>query len=63
MTTHAATITAEMTLNEIVLVLPRAVVVFARHGLDACCGGSKPLSLVCERHGLDLDALLAELRD
>lgn len=60
--TPAAKITADMTLNEITLALPRAVVVFANHGLDACCGGAKPLSLVCERHGLDLEAILAELR-
>jgi hypothetical protein len=61
-TIPALTIHADMTLNEISLALPRAVVVFARHGLDACCGGAKPLSLVCERHGLNLDAILAELR-
>ena len=51
-----------MTLNAISLALPRALEVFARHGLDSCCGGAKPLALVCERHGLDLEALLAELR-
>ena len=57
------TIAATMTLNEISLAVPRALEVFARHGLDSCCGGSKPLMLVCERHGLDLEeALLAELR-
>jgi iron-sulfur cluster repair protein YtfE (RIC family) len=56
------TITATMTLNEISLSVPRALEVFARHGLDSCCGGAKQLALVCERHGLDLDALLAELR-
>jgi iron-sulfur cluster repair protein YtfE (RIC family) len=54
-------ITAAMTLNEIALVVPRAVEVFARHGLDACCGGAKPLVLVCDKHGLDLEAMLGEL--
>lgn len=63
MSVESAPITAQMTLNEIALAQPRAVEVFARHGLDACCGGSKPLATVCERHGLDLEALLAELRD
>ncbi|MBA4072775.1 MAG: hypothetical protein C0497_13195 [Gemmatimonas sp.] len=60
--TTETTITATMTLNEISLSVPRALEVFARHGLDSCCGGASPLALVCERHGLDLEALLAELR-
>lgn len=60
--TTESTIAATMTLNEISLAAPRALEVFARHGLDSCCGGAKPLSLVCERHGLDLDEVLKELR-
>lgn len=60
--TTDTTIAANMTLNEISLIAPLALEVFARHGLDSCCGGAKPLSLVCERHNLDLEALLAELR-
>jgi len=60
--TTDATITGALTLNEITLALPRAVEVFERHALDSCCGGAKPLALVCERHGLDLDQLLGELR-
>jgi len=55
-------LTAEMTLNEIALAQPRAVEVFARYRLDSCCGGAKPLALVCERHGLDLEAVLRDLR-
>ncbi len=60
--TTTTAITADMTLNAISLAIPRALEVFERHGLDSCCGGAKPLALVCERHGLDLDALLNELR-
>ena len=60
--TTETTIVETMTLNEISLIAPQALEVFARHGLDSCCGGAKPLALVCERHGLDLEALLAELR-
>ncbi|MDQ8153365.1 MAG: DUF542 domain-containing protein [Gemmatimonadota bacterium] len=57
-----ALLTATMTLNEILLAEPRAVAVFARYGMDSCCGGVKPLTLVCEKHGLDLATVLAELR-
>jgi len=53
---------AEMTLNEIAAAVPRALEVFNRLGLDSCCGGAKPLALVCEKHHLDLDAVLKELR-
>ncbi|MFA6166791.1 MAG: DUF542 domain-containing protein [Gemmatimonadaceae bacterium] len=60
--TTETTIAATMTLNEISLATPRALEVFAHHGLDSCCGGAKPLALVCERHGLDLDEVLKELR-
>ena len=60
--TTETTITATMTLNEISLAAPQTLEVFARHGLDSCCGGAKPLALVCEKHGLDLEAILAELR-
>ncbi len=60
-TTEVA-IAATMTLNEISVATPRALEVFARHGLDSCCGGAKPLALVCERHGLNLDDILKELR-
>lgn len=51
-----------LTLNEIAATVPRALEVFNRHGLDSCCGGAKPLALVCEKHGLDLETVLAELK-
>lgn len=35
--------------------------VFARHGLDFCCGGRVRLDEACTRRGLDLEALLDEL--
>lgn len=60
--TTESTIVETMTLNEISLIAPQALEVFARYGLDSCCGGAKPLALVCERHGLNLDDVLKELR-
>lgn len=40
---------------------PATLCVFQRHGIEFCCGGRKPLELVCTAHGLELDELLAEL--
>lgn len=40
---------------------PLATRVFARHGIDYCCGGGKPVAEVCKQKGLDPEALLAEI--
>ncbi len=57
-----AVLSPEMTLNEISAAVPRALEVFNRLGLDSCCGGAKTLALVSEKHQLDLEAVLKELR-
>jgi len=63
MTTRTAPpLNGDLTLNDIAAAVPRALEVFNRYGLDSCCGGAKPLGLVCEKHGLDLDAVLRDLR-
>jgi len=54
-------ITPAMTVNTVVLLHPRTVAVFDRYGIDSCCGGSLPIEEVARKHGLDLDALMAEL--
>ena len=40
---------------------PMATKVFARHGIDFCCGGGKPLSDVCDAKGLDIQVILGEI--
>jgi regulator of cell morphogenesis and NO signaling len=40
---------------------PLATRVFARHGIDFCCGGGKPLREVCQKLGLDSKAVLDEI--
>ena len=40
---------------------PLATRVFARHGIDFCCGGGKPLAEVCGTKGLDAAAVVAEI--
>lgn len=55
-------LSGDLTLNEITTAVPRALEVFNRIGLDSCCGGAKPLGLVCEKHGLDLEKMLGDIR-
>jgi regulator of cell morphogenesis and NO signaling len=52
-----------MTINEIVVLYPQAIPVFNRLGMDTCCGGGVALNEAAHRDGLDLDALLGDLRD
>ncbi len=40
---------------------PLATRVFARHGIDFCCGGGKLLRDVCVEKGLDSVAVLDEI--
>ena len=41
---------------------PLATRVFARHGIDFCCGGGKPIGDVCHARGLDTERILEEIR-
>ena len=41
---------------------PLSTRVFARHDIDFCCGGGRPLRAVCEEQGLEPDELLEEIR-
>jgi regulator of cell morphogenesis and NO signaling len=40
---------------------PLATRVFARHGIDFCCGGGKPIAEVCDAKGLDTQGVLEEI--
>jgi len=51
----------ETTVGELAVEHPLATRVFARHGIDFCCGGGEPLGAVCVRRSLDIAALLAEI--
>jgi hybrid cluster-associated redox disulfide protein len=56
-----ATITKDMHVGEIARTWPETRKVFARYGLDLCCGGVHPLEYAAGKHGFDLDQVLAEL--
>jgi len=55
------TITQETTVGSVATEHPLATRVFARHGIDFCCGGGKPLSEACAAASIDPEVVLAEL--
>jgi regulator of cell morphogenesis and NO signaling len=55
------TIHAEQTVGELAALAFPATRVFEAHGIDFCCGGSKPIGEACREKGLDPIAVLAEI--
>jgi regulator of cell morphogenesis and NO signaling len=55
------TITLETLVSEIASHHPLATRIFARHRIDFCCGGGRPLGEVCQSIGLDGPAIVAEI--
>lgn len=53
---------ASATLGDIVAENHQAAAILEHHGLDFCCGGRISLGEACRDRGLDLDAIVAELR-
>ena len=51
-----------LTINEIVARHPETVACFNRFGFDTCCGGGVSVEEAARRDGVDVDAVLAELR-
>jgi iron-sulfur cluster repair protein YtfE (RIC family) len=50
-----------MKVDDIARIWPGTRMVFTRHNLDLCSGGTRPLEFVVKEHGLNLDSVLAEL--
>jgi len=46
------------TVNDVIARHPETLAVFAELGIDACCGGAKPLAEVARRHGVGDSAQL-----
>jgi regulator of cell morphogenesis and NO signaling len=55
------TITANTPVGEIATAHPLATRVFARHNIDFCCGGGRPLEEACAAKDAALDTVMAEL--
>ncbi len=51
----------ETPIGHIAAEYPLMTRVFARHGIDYCCGGGRPLREACEAHDLDTETVLREL--
>ncbi len=52
---------ATVSLATLVTTKPRTTRVLLRHGLDFCCGGQQTLARACERAGLSVQEISAEL--
>jgi regulator of cell morphogenesis and NO signaling len=54
-------ITIQSTVGKLAAEYPLATRVFARHDIDYCCGGGRPLADVCAKQGLDVQKVIAEI--
>lgn len=54
-------VTTESRVGEIAAHHPLATRVFARHGIDFCCGGGIPLAEACARRGVAAEAVVGEI--
>jgi iron-sulfur cluster repair protein YtfE (RIC family) len=57
------TIEPDLTVAEIARRHPKSLPVFARHGLDLCCGGAHSLRTAACKHRLHLESILRELEE
>lgn len=54
-------ITPETPVGHIAAEAPLATRVFARHGIDFCCGGGVPLMQACTTRGVEVDTVIEEI--
>ncbi len=54
--------TLDLSVMETIARWPATTKVLTAHGLDLCCGGIHAVSRAAAAHGVDPEALLAELR-
>jgi regulator of cell morphogenesis and NO signaling len=56
------TITGNSRVSDVAAAAPATIRIFQAHGIDFCCGGKRPLADACADRGVDVDALVTELR-
>jgi regulator of cell morphogenesis and NO signaling len=54
-------ITESTTIAEIASSVPSSVRVFQKFGIDFCCGGKRPIALVCQEQGLSFDEVRSRI--
>ncbi len=54
-------VTLKTPVNEVLCRYPKAVELFARLGLDTCCGGAEPLEAAARQAGRKPEEVLAAL--
>ena len=57
------TIQSTTPVGQIAAEYPIATRVFARHQIDFCCGGGRPIAEICEKKGLDTTVILGEIEE
>jgi regulator of cell morphogenesis and NO signaling len=56
------TITEHTTIADVASSVPSSVRIFQKHGIDFCCGGKRPIGLVCQEHGLSFADVAGEIQ-
>ncbi len=56
-------VNAQSTLADVSSTWPATTPVLGKHGFDLCCGSGKTLEFAARAHGVELQALLAELHE
>ena len=54
-------ISPQTPIKDVIANHPETGAVFARHGLDTCCGGAHPVEMAARAHKLPLEPLMVEL--
>ncbi len=52
----------ETPIKVVIAAHPETAAIFAKHGLDTCCGGGHPVAFAARAHRVDLAELMAELQ-
>ena len=58
-----ATITRDMTINDVIRKYPATIKVFNDFKVDSCCGGGASIETTARQDGVDVDALVRALNE
>lgn len=52
---------ATQPIRTVIASFPETMPIFAEHGMDMCCGGGNTIREAADAHGMDAEALLAQV--